>query len=92
MTQASVADVEYAIDRDELLRLTLDLCDIESPAGQEAEVGAFVFDWMRREGFAPKKIGSQIAKDRTIFVIPYLPARNTKYVSSPTVPMIIANA
>jgi acetylornithine deacetylase/succinyl-diaminopimelate desuccinylase-like protein len=33
------------------------LCNIESPAGKEAEVGAFVFDWLRREGFEPKKIG-----------------------------------
>jgi acetylornithine deacetylase/succinyl-diaminopimelate desuccinylase-like protein len=44
-------------DRDELVRLTLDLCNIESPAGREAEVGDFIFEWMRKEGFEPKKIG-----------------------------------
>ncbi len=47
---------DFAIDRDELVQLALDLCNIESPAGEEAAVGAFIFDWMRREGFAPKKI------------------------------------
>ena len=48
---------ETAICRDELIKLTLDLCNIPSPAGQEAGVGNFVFDWMEKEGFAPKKIG-----------------------------------
>ena len=46
-----------AINREELVELALALCNIESPAGQEAEVGQFVFDWMHREGFAPRKIG-----------------------------------
>ncbi len=48
---------EIRIDRDELVHLALDLCNIESPAGEEAAVGEFVFDWMRREGFAPRRIG-----------------------------------
>ncbi|MGC2778723.1 MAG: M20/M25/M40 family metallo-hydrolase [Bradyrhizobium sp.] len=45
------------IDRDELVDLALSLCKLESPAGQEAEVGEFVFQWMRKEGFEPRKIG-----------------------------------
>lgn len=45
-----------AINREELVELALNLCNIESPAGQEAEVGQFVFDWMRKEGFEPRKI------------------------------------
>lgn len=57
MIHASIDGIDAAIDRDELVRLTLDLCNIQSPAGCEAEVGSFVFDWMRREGFGPKKIG-----------------------------------
>lgn len=48
---------DLSIDRDELVELTLALCNIESPAGQEAEVGHFIYDWMDREGFAPKRIG-----------------------------------
>jgi acetylornithine deacetylase/succinyl-diaminopimelate desuccinylase-like protein len=50
-------DHTLVCNRDELIRLTLDLCNIESPAGREREVGAFIFEWMRKEGFAPKKIG-----------------------------------
>ncbi len=57
MTQTTISDSDLAIDRDELVQLTLDLCNIESPAGCEAELGAFVFHWMRREGFEPRKIG-----------------------------------
>ena len=56
VTRTTIAATDIAIDRDELVRLTLDLCNIESPAGREAEVGMFVFGWMQREGFAPKKI------------------------------------
>ena len=48
---------KWAIDADELVQLTLDLCRIESPAGEEAEVGEFVFGWLAREGFMPRKIG-----------------------------------
>lgn len=57
LTPATIDATAIEIDRDELIKLTLDLCNIPSPAGQEAEVGEFVFDWMRREGFAPRKIG-----------------------------------
>ncbi len=55
---------EISIDADELVRLTLDICNIESPAGKEAEVGAFVFDWMRREGFVrASEIYARVAID-----------------------------
>ena len=48
---------EITFDRDELVELTLALCNIESPAGEEAEVGHFIENWMAKEGFAPKRIG-----------------------------------
>jgi acetylornithine deacetylase/succinyl-diaminopimelate desuccinylase-like protein len=48
---------DFAIDRDELVALALDLCNIESPPGGEGEVGEFIFQWMRGEGFAPRRIG-----------------------------------
>jgi hypothetical protein len=41
--------VSITINREELVDLALALCNIESPAGQEAEVGEFVLDWMKRE-------------------------------------------
>ena len=52
------AQVLSRIDRDEVVELTRSLVRIPSvyrpgdPAGNEAEVAAFVESWMRREGFA----------------------------------------
>lgn len=74
MTQATIDQI--AIDRGELIKLTLDLCNIESPAGHEAEVGNFVFDWMRKEGFEPRKIG--MFPDR-FNVLGTLPGRGDGY-------------
>jgi len=54
---ALVQAIEAAIDRDELTTLVLDLCNIPSPLGHGGEAGNFVFDWMAREGFAPRKAG-----------------------------------
>ncbi len=61
---------EISIDRDELVALTLSLCNIESPAGQEARVGEFVFDWMRREGFSPRRIGMFPDRFNVLGVLP----------------------
>lgn len=54
---ADAAAIFAAIDRDELVKLVLDLCNIPSPMGTGAEAGQFVFDWMGREGFRPRKAG-----------------------------------
>jgi len=55
--QATIDAVLAAIDRDELIKLVLDLCNIPAPIGTGGQAGAFVFDWMAQEGFAPRKIG-----------------------------------
>jgi acetylornithine deacetylase/succinyl-diaminopimelate desuccinylase-like protein len=47
-----------AIDPQELLDLALTLGNIDSPSGGEAEAGQFVFDWLAREGFSPRKVGA----------------------------------
>lgn len=62
--------LDALIDRDELVALTLALCNIESPAGKELEVGEFVFDWLRREGFAPVKIGMFPDRFNVLGVLP----------------------
>jgi acetylornithine deacetylase/succinyl-diaminopimelate desuccinylase-like protein len=67
---------QISIDADELVKLTLAICNIESPAGNEAKVGEFVFDWMRDEGFAPRKIG--MFPDR-FCVLGTLPGRGDGY-------------
>ncbi len=51
MTQKGIAEIDF--DRDALIRLTLDLCRIESLAGRQAEAGrkqAMDMDDLRRAG------------------------------------------
>src|SRR5207237_7716750 len=45
------------IDRDELIELALALGNIESPAGEEARIGNFIYDWLQRNEFLPRRIG-----------------------------------
>ena len=44
------------IDVDELVKVALDLGNIDSPTGDEGPVGEYVYDWLRRQGFEAKKI------------------------------------
>jgi acetylornithine deacetylase/succinyl-diaminopimelate desuccinylase-like protein len=53
-------DVEKVIskvDKDELVKLALDLCNIDSPVGYEKDVLEFIYSWFEKEGFTPKKVG-----------------------------------
>jgi formylaminopyrimidine deformylase len=53
----SVDDVISRIDRDELVRLTLEICNIDSAVGHEKAVAERLEDWFRREGFSVRRIG-----------------------------------
>lgn len=44
------------IDRDELVSLALDLGNLDSPLGRETEAGEFAYDWLSRNGLAPRKL------------------------------------
>jgi acetylornithine deacetylase/succinyl-diaminopimelate desuccinylase-like protein len=50
-------DVVALIDRDELVRFALEICNIDSAVGHEGEVGEHLYDWMRQQGFVTRKIG-----------------------------------
>src|SRR5436853_157186 len=63
---------ELCIDGGELTELALALCRIESPAGKEAEVGNFVFEWMGREGFGPRRIGMFADRFNVLGMLPGL--------------------
>ena len=56
-SRAALDAVCAAIDRDELVALVLALCNIPAPVGTGGAAAQFVFDWMAREGFAPRKAG-----------------------------------
>lgn len=59
---AEVQQVIESIKKEELLDLILKLGNIPSPWGHEAEVSQYIFDWMKKNGFEPKKVG--LDKDR----------------------------
>lgn len=57
-TTESIADeVVRLIDRDELIGLVLDICNIDSPVGYEGPVAERLYAWLSDEGFAPRRIG-----------------------------------
>ena len=53
----SADDVVALIDRDELVRFTLEICNIDSPVGQERAVAERLEDWFKQEGFPVRRIG-----------------------------------
>ena len=48
-------DVVARIDPNEVVDLALALGNIDSPTGSEGPAGQFVYDWLERNGFAPRK-------------------------------------
>jgi acetylornithine deacetylase/succinyl-diaminopimelate desuccinylase-like protein len=58
VSDADRAAILSAIDGEELTQLALALGNIPSPAGQEQAAGDFVYDWMKLEGFSPRRIGA----------------------------------
>jgi acetylornithine deacetylase/succinyl-diaminopimelate desuccinylase-like protein len=49
--------VDALIDRDALIELALTLGKIDSPAGNEAPAGNYLFDWLRERSMGPRRIG-----------------------------------
>lgn len=45
------------IDPQELIDVLLELGNIRSLAGYEKEAGEYVYNWMKKEGFTPRKVG-----------------------------------
>ena len=55
------------IDIDELVKVTLDLANIDSPTGNEGPVADYVHEWLTREGFHARKVG--LYPDRRCFLL-----------------------
>ena len=55
MAQLTPDDVVARIGRQEVVDLALALGNIDSPTGSEGVAGQFVYDWLERNGFEPKK-------------------------------------
>jgi acetylornithine deacetylase/succinyl-diaminopimelate desuccinylase-like protein len=58
------------IDTDELIKVALDLANIDSPTGREGPVGDYVCEWLRREGFDARKVALYPDRPNVIATLP----------------------
>lgn len=58
------------IDVDELVKVALDLGNIDSPTGSEGPVGEYVHHWLTRQGFAARKVALFPDRPNVIATLP----------------------
>jgi acetylornithine deacetylase/succinyl-diaminopimelate desuccinylase-like protein len=58
------------IDVDELVKVALDLGNIDSPTGSEGPVGEYVHDWLTRQGFAARKVALVPERPNVVGTLP----------------------
>jgi acetylornithine deacetylase/succinyl-diaminopimelate desuccinylase-like protein len=58
------------IDVDELVKVALDLGNIDSPTGSEGPVGEYVFDWLARQGIKAQKVALMPDRPNVIGTLP----------------------
>ncbi len=59
-----------SIDVDELVKVALDLGNIDSPTGSEGPVSDYLYDWLNRQGFAAKKVALFPDRPNVIATLP----------------------
>ena len=67
---ATAQKVLDRIDVDELVKVALDLGNIDSPTGSEGPVADYVHDWLTREGFAARKVALLADRPNVIGTLP----------------------
>jgi len=67
---ATAQKVMDKIDVDELVKVALDLGNIDSPTGSEGPVADYVHTWLTRQGFAAKKVGLMPDRPNVIGTLP----------------------
>jgi acetylornithine deacetylase/succinyl-diaminopimelate desuccinylase-like protein len=63
-------EVMAKIDADELVKVTLDLANIDSPTGSEGPVADYVHEWLVRQGIDARKVGLYPDRPNVVAVIP----------------------
>jgi acetylornithine deacetylase/succinyl-diaminopimelate desuccinylase-like protein len=58
------------IDVDELVKVALDLGNIDSPTGSEGPVADYVYDWLIRQGIAARKVALVPDRPNVVGVVP----------------------
>jgi acetylornithine deacetylase/succinyl-diaminopimelate desuccinylase-like protein len=63
-------EVFAKIDTDELVKVALDLANIDSPTGREGPVADYVQDWLQKEGFDARKVGLYPNRPNVLAALP----------------------
>lgn len=63
-------EVFAKIDIDELVKVALDLGNIDSPTGREGPVADYVQNWLRKEGFDARKVGLYPNRPNVLATLP----------------------
>ena len=58
------------LDTDELIKVALDLANIDSPTGREGPVADYLCDWLRREGFEARTVALYPDRPNVIATLP----------------------
>jgi acetylornithine deacetylase/succinyl-diaminopimelate desuccinylase-like protein len=58
------------IDVDELVKVALDLGNIDSPTGSEGQVAEYVYEWLTRQGFTARKVALVPDRPNVIGTLP----------------------
>ncbi|MGE6698922.1 peptidase M20 [Hyphomonas sp. NPDC076900] len=58
VTEEDAAALAAAIDKEEMTKVALELGNIPSPARGEAQAAEYVYQWLTKEGFRPRKVGA----------------------------------
>ena len=69
-TKVDPQKVMERIDVDDLVKVALDLGNIDSPTGSEGPVADYVHDWLRREGFDARKVGLYPDRPNVVAILP----------------------
>ena len=69
-TKLDPQKVMERINVDELVKVALDLGNIDSPTGSEGPVADYVHEWLRREGFDVRKVGLYPDRPNVVAVLP----------------------
>ena len=70
------------IDVDELVKVALDLGNIDSPTGSEGPVGDYVYEWLTRQGFAARKVALLPDRPNVIGTLPGAGSRKSLVFNS----------
>jgi acetylornithine deacetylase/succinyl-diaminopimelate desuccinylase-like protein len=80
-TPEHLEEVKQHIDQRELTELCLEIGGTESPYGHEGDAGQYLFDWLRRNSFNPRKVGLNTDRFNVVATLPGAHGRSLAFNS-----------